>query len=683
MSDPKFQNRLASQTSLYLQQHASNPVDWYPWGEEALERSRVEDKAILISVGYSACHWCHVMERECFENEKIAALMNDLFVCVKVDREERPDLDGLYMKALQAMTGRGGWPMTVFLSPDGRPFYAGTYFPPEDRGNMPGFGRVLLGVARAWREDRDKVLESADRVVEFLRADRETGDPTQLSKSGFLNAARGLRESMDSEWGGFGSAPKFPGSMCLDLLLAADPLEPDNNDTALVRTALDRMAWGGVYDHLGGGFHRYSVDRFWLVPHFEKMLYDQALLAPLYAQAWKRFREPLYREIALGVLEYVDREMTSPQGGYFSTQDADSEGVEGKFFVWNLSEVRQVIDDADADLFCAVYGVTEQGNFEGKTILNRVLGIDEAAKRFGLEPDDVRDRLQKARGELFSHRSSRIAPGRDEKILADWNGLMIGAMATVGRLFGRGDLVKSAAKALDYLREEQMAGGRLIHSVADRKGGVGGFLDDYAFVGRGAVECFLSLGRPQDLQLAKTCADALLERFADQERGGFWFTADDAESLLTRSRDLYDGAIPSGNSVAAELLLRLWQLTGEDRYRIPGERTVDAFLSEALANPHGSAHLVGVAERHRRGYISVVVVGEGPLVQAALENPAPEVSVLQVLEGGGQVPLELVRSKVTVEGSPAAYVCRGTICEAPVTDVEDLRGLLETRPSVR
>jgi len=677
MSTSIHRNRLATETSLYLRQHAGNPVDWYPWCDEAFDRARREDRPILLSIGYSACHWCHVMERESFEKEEIAALMNELFVCIKVDREERPDIDHVYMKAVQAMTGHGGWPMTIFLTPQGKPFYAGTYFPPADRGAMPGLPKVLVGVARAYADQRGEVISSADRVAAFLN--REEGEKPAaqgLGEESVLKAAGSLVGIMDTVHGGFGSAPKFPATTCLTLLMDADRVAPDATRASLIRLALDRMAAGGVYDHVGGGFHRYSVDRMWLVPHFEKMLYDQALLARLYLDAWLYFGEHAYAEVVRGILDYVLREMTSPEGGYYATQDADSEGEEGRFYVWSREAITEILGADDADLFCEIYGVTAGGNFEGRNILFRALSADQLGRCLGVDAAEAEARLAQWRARLYDQRAQRTWPGRDEKILTDWNGLMISSMALAGRVLGRADYVESAARAAGFQRAHVGEEG-VRHVFAEGQARVEGFLDDYAFLGRACLDVFEVTGRKEDFVTAEFCARHLLSRFEDGERGGFFFTASSGEPLVARTRDLSDGAVPSGNSVAAELMMRMWVLTADEEYRRAAEGVLSAFGAEALANPYAGAHLLCVAGRYDRGWATVAIVGQRAearaLERAALGSYHPEVGVwcLKEDESASWLPSALA-GKRAVKGHPSAYICRGATCSAPIMDPDEL-----------
>ncbi len=669
-------NRLASESSAYLLQHASNPVDWYPWGPEALDLARRLDRPILLSIGYSACHWCHVMERESFENADIARLMNQHFVCIKVDREERPDIDHLYMKALQAMTGRGGWPMTMFLTPDGRPFYAGTYFPPEDRSGMAGFPRVLLGVSRTWAEKRDEVGESADRVVSFLSDARTEPAQGMLDEAALEQVAGSLASFLDAEHGGFGRAPKFPGTMALSLMMEAELTRPDPVRRDLVRLALDQMAAGGIRDHLGGGFHRYSVDRVWLVPHFEKMLYDQALLATLYLDAAKHFVEPGYAVVAGEILDYVQREMTDERGGFYSAQDADSEGEEGRFFVWTPAEIAKVLGPEDARVFCEAYGVTEAGNFEGRNILHLPVGRS-------LPEDSQAAQFRRWRQRLLEARSRRVPPATDRKIVADWNGLVISAMARAGRELGRPDFVDAAERAASFVVSAMTDEAGLMHVHAGGSSRVPAFLDDYAMFGRACLDLFGIRPRPALFRTATSCADRLLSGFANED-GGFWFTGSGGETLVARTCDLHDGAVPAGNSVAAELLLRLWALTGEERYRDAGQRVLDRFLDEGLRNPYGSAHLLSVAERSRRGWRIVAIAGKDEsgerLSEAAraVYDPATTVIVFDPDEEG--LPSAL-RGKPAAAVGARAYVCEAATCSAPVERPDELVALLNIHAS--
>jgi len=678
-------NRLASEPSLYLRQHGHNPVDWYPWGPEALDKSRTEDKPILLSIGYSACHWCHVMERECFEDERIAAAMNADFVCIKVDREERPDLDSIYMKTVQLLTGRGGWPMTVFLLPDLRPFYAGTYFPPEDRSGLPGLPRVLAAVAKAYREERDKLVANGVRLVELLREESESfrGTGASLTRDAFADAGSALTRGMDGDFGGFGHAPKFPAAASLSFLLGLERLDSDATRRERLRTTLDRMADGGIYDHVGGGFHRYSVDRMWLVPHFEKMLYDQAQLADTYAEGWLVFNEPRYAETASGILEYVAREMTGEHEAFFATQDADSEGEEGKFYLWSPEEVRSVLGERDADVICRLFDVTEEGNFESRNILHRTMTLDEACRSMALSREEVRDTIRRSLCAMYERRAGRVPPAIDTKILTDWNGLMIGAMASAGRKLGRDDLVRRAASAADFIRATMLRTGELLHVYGGGEARVPGLLDDYAFLGRGSLELFLALGRKEDWETALTCADALLSSFEDKGGAGFFAAKENVPDLIVRPRDSHDGAVPAGCSVATELLLRLHHLTGSSEYRRAGQVALDAMLGPALKNPYGASHLLTVAHRSWLGYATVVIASSRGdesravlLERAALATHSPETSVVRLDPPMPSWLPAALRDKQSAGGRSLAYLCRGEACLSPTVDADTLVAMI-------
>ncbi|MGH9322435.1 MAG: thioredoxin domain-containing protein, partial [Vicinamibacteria bacterium] len=554
MSD-REPNRLIDETSPYLLQHARNPVAWYPWGEEALLKARAEDKPILLSIGYSACHWCHVMERESFENEDIAALMNESFLSIKVDREERPDLDEIYMSAVQMLTGSGGWPLTVFLTPELEPFYGGTYFPPEDRWGRPGFPTVLREIARVFREDRSRVRETSkaltDRIqsLAFTPATREL-----LSRSLIAQAARKLAMRFDPREGGFSAAPKFPPSGAISLLLRYHRASRDPDAREMVELTLDKMAAGGMYDHLGGGFHRYSTDAVWLVPHFEKMLYDNALLARAYLEAYQVTGKEDYARVAGETLEWVMREMQGEECGYFSTQDADSEGVEGKFYVWSEEELRRLLGDR-AEEFSRVYDVTPGGNWDGENILHRPAG-------FSSSDPALESSLRESRAILFRAREKRVRPGLDDKVLASWNGLAIIAMARGYQVLGEERFLSSARRAARFLEGRMFRDGRLLATYRAGRAKLKGYLDDYAFVLGGFVELFESDFDVHWLERATELASGLESLFLDRDAGGFFFTGSDHEPLIARTKSGYDGALPSGNGMAATYLLKLSEYTG-------------------------------------------------------------------------------------------------------------------------
>jgi len=551
-------NRLIDESSPYLRQHAHNPVDWYPWGDAAFARARAEHKPILLSVGYSACHWCHVMERESFENPDIAALMNTSFVNVKVDREERPDVDHVYMNAVQLLTGRGGWPMTMFLTPDGEPFYGGTYYPPEDRHGMPGFPRVLQAIAQAWSERPDDVTRSVGEIHERL-TQLEKHQPADAipGAEALLEAAAQLARAHDEDHGGIGNAPKFPNTGVYDVFLRAEARGSDRRYTDMTLFTLRKMAEGGIYDQLGGGFHRYSVDQRWLVPHFEKMLYDNAQLVPLYLAAYQVSGEAFYARIARETLDYVVREMRDPAGGFWSTQDADSEGEEGKFFVWSAAELQQWLGADAAELAARYWDVTPEGNFEGHNILHVTLSVPQLAGLFRRDVAEVEPLLAEARATLFAARERRIKPGLDTKILTAWNGLMISAFARAAEVLGEPAYARVASEALAFVGRELQGGDRLLSTWKDGIAKLNGYLDDYAFVAAAALDLFEATQERRHLAHAAQLMDSALAHFWDGDAGGFFFTSDDHEALIVRSKPAFDGSIPSGNSVAALTLLRL------------------------------------------------------------------------------------------------------------------------------
>ena len=561
-------NRLAAETSPYLLQHAHNPVDWYPWGAEAFELARRDDKPVLLSVGYSACHWCHVMERESFENHEIAALMNQLFVSIKVDREERPDVDQIYMQAVQAMTGRGGWPMTVFLTPDGVPFYGGTYFPPVDRHGMPAFPRLLRSIADAYHSRRGEVQEAGRQLVESMgQSGRLAASSTVLGRDVLARAYMGLGNEFDERDGGLGQAPKFPQPMTWEAVLRIGRRLGDPRGLEMLHLTLTRMARGGIYDQLGGGFHRYSVDGQWLVPHFEKMLYDNAQLATLYLHGWLASGEPLYRRIAEETLDYVRREMTHPEGGFYSAQDADSEGVEGKFFVWSPEEIRRVLDDpALVRAALAYWGVADGPNFEGHSILFVPREPAEVAGTLGLTGDELAAAIERARALLGAERAKRVHPGLDDKVLASWNGLMLAAFAEAAAVLGRADYLATAVRNAEFITGQMVKDGRLLRSWKDGRARITGYLEDYAMVGAGMLALYEATFDRRWLDESRRLADEALRLFWVAEREAFFDTGHDQEALVVRPRNLFDNAVPSGTSVAIDWLLRLAVVLGETRY---------------------------------------------------------------------------------------------------------------------
>jgi uncharacterized protein YyaL (SSP411 family) len=660
-------NRLAAETSPYLRQHQDNPVDWYPWGEEAFARARTEDRPVMLSIGYSSCHWCHVMAHESFEDDQTAALLNQRFVSVKVDREERPDVDAVYMEAVQAITGRGGWPMTVFLTPDRRPFYGGTYFPKEGRGGLPGFTTVLEAIHAAWRERRDDVVEQAEQLVGAVEARVQI--PTAADGTGprpapaaeiLQGAFAALQAAYDPEWGGFGSAPKFPQPSMLELVLRAHDRSGGDTALAMVTTTLDAMASGGIYDHLGGGFARYSVDRHWMVPHFEKMLYDQAGLARIYLHGWQVTGSPQWRQVLEETVGYVLRDLHADEGGLYSAEDADSEGVEGRFYVWSLEEVTDVLGPELAPAAVDWYGVTARGNFEGANILHRPQRGDL------LRPPPI----EQARRLLFERRAQRVRPGLDDKVLTEWNAMFCSTLAEAAGATGRADWRDEAISIAEFLlRSLRRGDGRWLRSWQGGKAGHLAVAADYTWL----VDAFTRLseltGQARWIETARATADAMLALFWDAAQGGLFTTGVDAERLIVRSKELFDGATPSASSVGAVALGRLGALTGERRYTDAAAAILSSLGDVMATQPTAFTHALGALDLLADGITEVVVTGERrDLVAAVQRRHLPRA----VLAWGEPYPSPLWDARS--EGM--AYVCRHYACLTPTSDVEDLEAQL-------
>jgi len=653
-------NRLAEETSPYLLQHRENPVDWYPWGEEALRRARELDRPLLLSVGYSACHWCHVMERESFEDAATAAYMNEHFVCVKVDREERPDLDALYMEAVQAIGGHGGWPMTVFCDPDGVPFHGGTYFPPEPSRGLPSFRMVMEAVVDAFAEHREELRERAPQMRARLGAIGAIEPAAEPPGAELLEAALAtLRESGDAEHGGFGGAPKFPPASALELLLA-------QGETDHVERTLDVMMAGGIYDQLGGGFSRYSVDRAWLVPHFEKMLYDNALLARAYLHGWQALGQRRYRRVCEETLDWALREMRGPEGGFYSALDADSEGEEGRFYVWTEAQMREALGPEAAEAI-DFYGVSEAGNFEGRNVLHRAGGAA------GPEPAG----LEEARRALLEERSARARPGLDDKRLTAWNALMLAALAEAGAALGRSDYLDAARRGAEFvlgeLRDER---GRLLRTYKDGEGRLNAYLEDHAFLLEALLTLYEASFEPRWYEAAEALAATTIDRFGDPQRGGFFSTSADHEELIARRKEIGDHPIPSGNSAMALGLLRLAALSGERSYERQAEGVLRLFAKAAPRQPDAFAHLLRALDFRLAPTKEVALVGDelGGLAAVVRSGYRPH----QVLAGGpegGSVP-PLLADRTAIGGEPTAYVCEHFSCRAPVTESQPLAELL-------
>ena len=674
-------NRLANETSPYLLQHANNPVDWYPWGEEALERARAEDKPILLSVGYSACHWCHVMERESFENPGIAAQMNENFVSVKVDREERPDIDSIYMTAVQAMTGHGGWPMTVFLTPDGKPFYGGTYFPPEDRGGMPSFPRVLEAISDAYQNSRGDVLTTTEHLLERMQQMTRVGQQgfEPLTDEVMRLAMRKAASDFDDRHGGFGLQPKFPQPMTYEFLLRHYLRSEDSDALHMVELTLQRMATAGIYDQIGGGFHRYSTDAFWMVPHFEKMLYDNALLVRLYLHAYQVTGNPLYLRIVEETLEYVQREMTSPEGGFYSAQDADSEGEEGKFFIWLPQEITDALGEEDGEIICRYFGVTPHGNFEGRNILRVAMDAANLAREEGMDAAQFGEMLVGAKSRLLTRRSERIAPGLDDKILTSWNGLMLAAFAEAAAVLGREVYAEIAERNASFMLENLLREGRLLRTYKDGEAKLNGYLEDYAFLIDGLLKLHEVNFSRQTLESAIELGNAMVELFWDATTGQFFDTGHDHEELVVRPKDLTDNAIPCGSSMAVDVLLRLAVITGDGDMERRASGALRAVRQLMMTFPTAAGHWLGALDFYLSKAKEIVVVGErGEADTVALlaevhKNYIPNRVMLGVEDGdqtGDRLPLLEGRQKI--DGAATAYVCENYVCQLPVTDPQAL-----------
>jgi hypothetical protein len=663
MSEHRFTNALAKETSPYLLQHAHNPVQWYPWSGEALSKAKEEDKPILLSIGYSACHWCHVMEQESFEDEETARLMNENFVNIKVDREERPDLDAIYMNAVQLMTGSGGWPMTLFLTPDQIPFYCGTYFPREDVHGMPSFRRVLVSVAQAYREKRELLYKDSETIVaELKKSNSLAAAQGELTSDLLETAASKLIASYDSRNGGFGQAPKFPPAMALHFLMRLYRRKGKGPYLDIVERTLTKMACGGIYDQLGGGFHRYSVDAQWLVPHFEKMLYDNALLSRAYLDAYLLTQNDLYRRIAQETLDYVAREMTSPEGGFYSSQDADSEGREGFFFLWSSAEVQSILGE-DAELFSRYYGIRPEGNFEGKNIL----WVPSPEERLS-------DIVARGRQALFKAREARIRPGRDEKVLTAWNAMMLQGFAEAANAFDREDYRQIALRNAEFLLSKLLRAGRLLRSYMRGQARFNAYLEDYACLIDGLVSLYEATFDSRWVREAEGLAERMVQKFWDPEGGGFYFTSEDHESLIDRPKDFYDNATPSGNSAAARGLLRLWKLTGNSRWSQYAIAILEALADLLPRHPSAFPHLLGALDFLLGPTKEIAIVGHPcaedtkELLRAVFQGYSPNKVVSCGTDGG----LFLLRNKPQIDGMATAYVCENFTCSPPVTSPKEL-----------
>ncbi len=689
-SSPHPANRLSRETSPYLLQHAHNPVDWYAWGEEALAAARDQDKPIFLSIGYSACHWCHVMERESFENPDIAALMNRHFINIKVDREERPDLDQIYMQAVLALTGQGGWPMSVFLTPERRPFFGGTYWPPTPLYGRPGFPQILEAVADAWQNKREQLDGQAERLTNALIEESERAANRQtLSNDVLEQAVLHLLRHADTSEGGFGRAPKFPHPFDLRVLLRSWKRFGNEPALAQVILTLDKMAGGGIYDHLGGGFHRYSTDARWLVPHFEKMLYDNALLVPAYLEAYQATGEERYATVVRETLDYILREMKQPAGGFYSTQDADSEGEEGKFFVWTAAEIEQHLGAERAGIFGTCYDVAPGGNWEGKTILNLPQPLAESAKMLEMDEVELKSLLAECRAKLLEVRENRVHPGRDEKVLTSWNGLMITAMAMAAQVLGDERYAAAAARAADFvLGSMRSDDGGLLHSFKDGQARFTAYLDDYACLLDGLAEVYQATFETRYLESALELGERMIDHFADADGGGFYYTASDHEQLIVRQKDSQDNATPSGNAMAATALLKLSRLTGRRDLEERAVGTLEMLSGQMKNAPSASGQsLIALEFLLGNPLEAVIADGEKAGDSAAMlgglyHRFLPNKVVLRRARDVSDEDLspavkELLAGKTAQDGNPAIYLCEHGTCQAPIARTEALKAALD------
>ena len=674
MNQPKFTNNLINETSPYLLQHAHNPVDWYAWGEEAFAKAAGEDKPILISIGYSACHWCHVMEHESFEDEATAAIMNEHFVNIKIDLEERPDVDQIYMQFVQMTVGGGGYPLNVFLTPDKLPFYGGTYFPPVSRYGMPSFQRVLLSIIEAWENNRDELLTSAKEILGEMKQigspELESGNLSlDVLDTAFLNFSR----SFDEVNGGFGGAPKFPPPMSLEFLLRYYHRTKDEKALAMVEKTCAEMASGGIYDQLGGGFHRYTVDAVWLVPHFEKMLYDNAQLARVYLHLFQITKDEFYKRVAVETFEYVKREMLDDQGGFYTAQDADSEGVEGKFFVWTPEEITKVLGAEEAQVFNFYYDVTEHGNFEEKNILNVRSSLEIAAHQLDIPVNNLNEILERGRNKLFAEREKRIKPFRDEKVLTAWNGLMLATFAEASAILQSEEYLAIAKRNADFILNNLQKNNYLLRAWKDGQAKLNGYLDDYANFTDGLTELFQVSGDFKYLTEARRLADLMIAEFWDEKADGFFYTANNHETLLMRSKDFYDNATPSGNSAAADVLLKLAKISGDELYERYAVTVLRLVAPQISRYAQAFGRVLSTNEFYLNPTLEIVIVGDkgNDLEREVWREYLPN-KVVVLADNETDENLPILENRKMIDGKPTAYVCENFVCQKPVNDLEEM-----------
>jgi uncharacterized protein YyaL (SSP411 family) len=685
----KHANRLAGETSPYLLQHAENPVDWYPWGPEAFERARAEDKPVFLSIGYSTCHWCHVMERESFEDERIAGILNGHFVSIKVDREERPDIDAVYMNAVQVMTGTGGWPLSVFLTPEGKPFFGGTYFPPREAFGRPSFEKVLAALAEAWKKNRGGLVESAGKIHDVLAGLGANGRRQELSPGILKEANSQLRRTHDAAFGGFGNAPKFPQATTLAFLLRYWHRTRDGYALQMVETTLQSMAKGGIYDHIGGGFHRYSTDEKWLVPHFEKMLYDQALLGRVYTEAYQVTKNEEYSKVAHQIFDYVLRDMTAEDGGFYGAEDADSEGREGWFYVWTTDEITGTIGEEKAAIFKARYGVSESGNFEeGRNILHVAESVSELSKEFKLPAAEIEAILAEGRRLLLEARKGRVRPNRDDKMICAWNGVTISSLAYGGAVLDEPEYVDAARRAAEFILDGCREDGRLPRSWRGGKASGLGFLDDYALLVCGLADLYEATFEARWLAEAKRLCGRMVLLFGEAD-GGFYHTGSDAEKLIVREMPAYDGAIPSGNSAAAYALLRVGRLTGNTEVVERAWSVLNKFSNLVAQSATSMAAMLSAVDLALGPVQEIVIAGAGagadtqemvrivrgvflPNAVTLLHEPAKRGAAIETVA-------PFVASQKEMEGKATAYICEDFVCKEPINNPEALKRVLAGR----
>ena len=673
-------NSLVNETSPYLLQHKDNPVEWFSWGKEALDKAKKENKPIFLSVGYSSCHWCHVMAHESFENENIAKIMNDNFVNIKVDREERPDIDDIYQKVCQMATGQGGWPLSVFLTPDQLPFYVGTYFPVLDSYGRPGFGSLCSQLAQSWKEKPHDIEKASENLMQPLKLTEKISSTIEIEKSMLDEAAMNLLQMSDITYGGFGQAPKFPNASNLSFLLRYSKITGISKFQDFVLRTLNKMAKGGIFDQIGGGFHRYSTDARWLVPHFEKMLYDNALLPIVYAEAYQLTKNQFYRDVVTMTLDYVLREMTSVEGGFFSAQDADTNGEEGQTYVWKKNEIVDILGN-DADIFCMFYDVTDGGNFEGNTILANNVNVSTIAFQANKTENEVKQIIDDSRRKLLTIRQKRDQPGRDDKILTSWNGLMISALCKGYRITKQKNFLDSAIKAVDFIQQNLMINGRLLRTYKDKEAKFNGYLEDYSYFINGLLDLFEVEPNIKYLENAISLANTLIKQFWDEKTASFYFTSNDHESLIIRPKNNYDLSMPSGNSVASGILLRLYHLVHEKQFLTITTKILENQAQLAAENPFGFGYLLNIIYLFLQKPTEITILdSRDEEISNSLEQKFLPESIMIKIRNRNQLDLlsnyKFFSGKIFDENKATVYVCKNFTCSLPLEKLEEIEEYL-------